>query len=297
VHAIRAVDRVRAHVEMLEHAERHQRDDALAVRRDLVQRVAAVIHRERLHPVVFVRREVGCAQRAAVLSCVRFDLLGNVAAVERLALAGGDLFQDTSVFRKLEAFSRARRAAAWHEGLGEAGLVLELRHLLRPLRSDRRRDEKAFTAVLDRALEELLERQFPELRVQLDPRRHAARHADRIPAALRHAVASGEVRVVPRGGRAAGGVEPVQALAVPEDRVGIGADAIRDRLHKGQSNRRGEDRVDRAASGGEHLQAGLRRERLRSGDHVGGQERLARPCIGICPREGGRVFHLHSGLF
>ena len=62
---------MRTQVEVLEHAERHQRDDALAVRRDLVQRVAAVIHLERLQPVGLVRGEIGDLQRAAVRTRMR----------------------------------------------------------------------------------------------------------------------------------------------------------------------------------------------------------------------------------
>ena len=63
VHAVGAVDRQRAQLEVLEHAERHQRDDALAVGRDLVQRVAAVIHGQGVDPVRLVRRHVGGAHR------------------------------------------------------------------------------------------------------------------------------------------------------------------------------------------------------------------------------------------
>ena len=51
VDAVRPVDAVRAQLEALEDAERHQGDDALAVGRDLVQRVAAIVHLQRRHPV------------------------------------------------------------------------------------------------------------------------------------------------------------------------------------------------------------------------------------------------------
>jgi hypothetical protein len=69
VHAVGTVDRVRAQVKIFENAERDQCQNALAVGRDLVQRVAAIIHLERLHPVRPVCHQVGRAQRAALLPC------------------------------------------------------------------------------------------------------------------------------------------------------------------------------------------------------------------------------------
>ena len=210
VQAVGAVHRVRAQVEVLEDAERDQRHDALAVGRDLVQRVAAVVHLERLHPVGPVRREVGGAHRAAVLLRRRLDLCGELAAIERLALRGGDLFQRRGMFLEDEPFSGARRAAARQERLGEAGLVLQLGDLRLPLPRDGRRDQEALAAVADRRLEELAERQLAELAVQLDPGRDAARHGDRIPAAHRHGRLAAEVVGRPRGRRAARGVQAVQ---------------------------------------------------------------------------------------
>ena len=61
VHAVGPVHRVRAQVEVGEDAERDQRHDALAVGRDLVQGVAAIIHIEGLNPLWPVRRHVGRA--------------------------------------------------------------------------------------------------------------------------------------------------------------------------------------------------------------------------------------------
>ncbi len=193
VQAVGAVHGVRADVEVLQHPEGHQRDDALAVGRNLVQGVAAIVHLERLHPVGLVGGEVGGAHDAAVLLRVRLELLRELAAIERLAPAGGDLLQDLGVRRELEALAGARRAAAGHEIFREAGLVLQLRDLLLPLLRNGRRDQEPLAAVADRALEELLERQLAELRMQLDPGLHAAGHGDAVPAPHRHRLLSLEV--------------------------------------------------------------------------------------------------------
>ena len=138
---------------LLEDAERDQRHDALAVGRDLVQGVAAIVHLERLHPVGPVRRQVGGAQRAALLLRGCLELGSELAAIERLSLRGGDLFKGQCMFLENEPFSGARRASSRQERLGEAGQVLQLIDLGLPLPRDGRRDEEALAAVADRRLE------------------------------------------------------------------------------------------------------------------------------------------------
>ncbi len=144
VEAVRPIDRERAHVEMLQDAERDQRHDALPIRRDLVQGIAAIVHLERRHPVGLVGGEIGGAHRGFVLLRVRFDLLRDRPTVERLSLRARDVLQHVGMGRPAEALARPRRAAVRHEGLGEPGLVLQLGHLLVPLAGDGGRDEKSF---------------------------------------------------------------------------------------------------------------------------------------------------------
>src|SRR5215813_14077964 len=115
---------MRAQVEVVEDAERDQRDNALAVGRDLVQSVTAVVHLERLHPVGLVRLKVGRAQRAALLLRRRFELFSKLTAIERLSLRGSDLFKGQCVFLENKFFPRARRASSRQKRLRKTGLVL-----------------------------------------------------------------------------------------------------------------------------------------------------------------------------
>src|SRR5262249_1036493 len=156
---------MRAQVEVVEDTERDQRDNALAVGRDLVQGVTAVIHLERLHPVRPVRRQVGGAQRAALLLCRRLELFSKLTAIERLSLRGSDLFKGQCVFFENKFFARARRASSRQKRLRKTGLFLQVRALGLPLPSDCRRDEEALATVADRWLKELAERQLAELAV------------------------------------------------------------------------------------------------------------------------------------
>ena len=54
----------------------------------------------------------------------------------------------------------------------------------------------------------------------------------------------------------------MKLASVPDDGVRIGADAVGNRLDQAQRDGGGENRVDRAAAFGKHLQPGLRGERL-----------------------------------
>src|SRR5437879_2481146 len=123
------------------------------------------------------------------------------------------------MFLEYKPFSSARRASSRQERLGKTMLVLQLVDLGLPLPRDGRRDEEAVAAVADRLLEVLAERQLAELAVQLDPRRHAARHRDRVPAARWHGRLAAEVVGRPCGRRAPRGVQAVQLTPVPDKRV------------------------------------------------------------------------------
>ena len=77
----------RLDVEALEDVEHLERDDALRVRRQLEDLVAAVGRRDRRDPVGVMRGEVGRRQQAAALLHVGGDRLRDRPAVERVAPA------------------------------------------------------------------------------------------------------------------------------------------------------------------------------------------------------------------
>ena len=116
-----------AQVEVLEDAERDQRHDALAVRRDLVQGVAAIVHLERLHPVGLLCAAKSDARIAAVvLPRVGLDFFGDRAAIERLAARCAMLSRTSAwLFQVKRSPGRGARPSR-HERFGEPGLVLQL---------------------------------------------------------------------------------------------------------------------------------------------------------------------------
>ena len=286
VQAVGAVDLERRDIEVLQDAERGQRDDPLAVGRQLMQRVAAVVDCERRDPVRAVSCQVRGAHRTAVLFGVRLDFFGQRSPVERLAPGSRNLLESLRMLGKTKALAGPRCPAARHEGFGEPGLRFQLGHLLLPLAGDGGRDEEPFSAVPDCPVKELFERQLAEFAMQLQPRRYAARNSDGIPAARRHRFLAAEELGRPAGRRAAGRIEAMQLPAVPDDGVGVGADAVGHRLDQREGNGGGEGGVDRRAAGGEHLQPGLRGERLRGGHGIFGEHRPARPGVGIVPGKG-----------
>ena len=107
-----------------------------------------------------MRGEIGSAHRGAVFFRVRLQFLRQLAAVKRFALGIADAFQRLGVFGEPEKLPRSGRATVRQEGVGEAGLRLELGNLLLPLPGYSRRDEEALAPVLDRLFKELFERQL-----------------------------------------------------------------------------------------------------------------------------------------
>ena len=192
------------------------------------------------------------------------------------------------------------RAALGHEGLGVAGLRAQLIGGGGPLVRHHRRHGVAALGDLDGRLEQLLERQLAQLFMQRGPARHHARHRDRVPAALglhrqpvrADAMLALEVFDVPGGRGHAGGIQAMQLLAVPDDGETVAAQAAGNRLDQHDGGRGGDGRVHGVAALEQHAQSGLRRQRVRGGHHVAGEQRNADGGIGIAPVEG---FHV-SGL-
>ena len=141
-----------------------------------MQRVTAVVLRQRFDPVERVRGQVGGGHRATIGFGVRGDFCREFTAVERLALALGDFAQRRRLIGEGEFFAGQRRAAARHEGFLEARLRFQFRHLIGPQARDGRRDHVTAFGVFDRRLEQIGKRQLAVLLGHFDPRRDAARH-------------------------------------------------------------------------------------------------------------------------
>ncbi len=280
VQRLRAVDGMRADAERLQHAEAGERGDALAVRRQLVHDGAGERRGDGVDPIGLVAPEVVEAHHAAVRRRMRDHGVGERALVERLATALDDQFQAAGVRLLAHEFAGFRRAAAREEMLGEARLVAQQLAALAPQFGDHRRQHEAVAGVADRRLGERGERQGAVALRERDPGGDRARHGDGVPAALRHRLVTLEIVGRPTGGRAARCVEALQLRAVPDDGEAVAAEPVAGRLDQRQHHGGGDDGVDRVAAAPHHLQPGLRRERLRGGNHVAAHHRRSGGGIG-----------------
>ena len=163
-------------VKLFHHAQRHQRSDALPVRRNFGDFIAAITNADRVHPVRDVRREIDARHQAAVRLCMRHDTRRKRATIERFALTLRDQAQSLSLRRIAEQLARQRRATTRHEMLGIARLLFQNRHGARPLPRDDRRDHKAALCDVNRWCEQISERQLAVALRQRHPARHRARH-------------------------------------------------------------------------------------------------------------------------
>ena len=152
---LRAVGRKPDDVEALENAERDQRRDALAVRRQLVDAVAEEFDVDRLDPVARVRGEILRRDVAAVARRLARDRLRELAAIEALAAALGELLQRRRMMGRPKMLAGGRRAAMRQERLGEARLRMQPLDLVAPDHRNGGRDQKSVARIADRRLEEV----------------------------------------------------------------------------------------------------------------------------------------------
>ena len=120
---LRAVRRETGQIEVIENAERDQRRDALAVRRQFVGGVAAIILRDGIDPFRLVGGEIGRRHHAAFVARMTLDRFRDLAAIQRRAACLGDLSQRFGGGGKSEALTDFRRPALGQKGFLEAGLL------------------------------------------------------------------------------------------------------------------------------------------------------------------------------
>jgi hypothetical protein len=178
VHAVRGINRQFGDIEILEDTQCDQCRDALAVGRDFMQRVAAVVDADRFHPVVFVGGEVIHGHCAAVLLGPGDDFLGEIAFIERFTFGLSNPCQGFGLCREGEFFTRGRRTATWHESFGVSRLVFQFRCLVGPQPGDGRRHHVTVGGVFDCGFEQVGEGQLAELGRHFRPGRNTARHGD-----------------------------------------------------------------------------------------------------------------------
>ena len=256
---------------MAEHLERHQRGDALTVGRDLVQVQVVEAAGQRAAPFGAMRGEVLFGQHGAMGAGVIRNLLGDGPLVESAAARLRNRRKRIGHVMAPEPFARPGRAPTGHEGLGKARLVGQDLRAALPQRSDHRRHGKTIGRVADGGRQYRGQIEFAEPVDQFGPGGDRARHRHAFPAAERDLVLPGEALGRPAHRGRARGIEAVQFLAVPQDAVPVRAQPVARGLDHGQGRGGGDGGIDGIAALGEHRQARLRRQGMRGGNHVLGQ--------------------------
>ena len=278
----------RGDVVLLEDVQNLQRGDALAVRRQFPDVVAAIAGADRLDPVGGVLLEVAQRDQATDRLAVANDLPGDPALVKRLRPLLADGTIDLGQVAVGHAFAFPRRAAVLEKCAAGGRRFAEDHFAGLPVAGDDLRHRKAVPRVTNRRRKRLGQRQFAEPVVQRLPAGDAARHRpterplerDALVPALANELARNAKR------RATAGVEAVKLprLGVPHDGKQVAADAAAHRLHHAEHGV-GRDRgVDRVAAALEHLDAGLRGERVAGGDHAAGCHHHRAAELGIAVR-------------
>ena len=222
----RRIHASRFQIEVLQHAQGHEGTYALAAGANFVQREVAITHRDRLHPVGLVGRQVNFIDQPAGIACMVGDGDGQLAAVKVVTLAGGNTFQSARLTRADELLSRQGRTPFRRKCLAIARLRQQLGNLRLPLTVHRGRHHVAVTGVTQCRLKQFGKRDTAKAVGQGAPSRHRAGHRHRVPATRRHGLVAREVLCRPAPGRAPGGVQAMHALAVPDDGKGVAANAV-----------------------------------------------------------------------
>ena len=244
----------------VEHLERR---DALAVRRQLVDRPTVIRRRNRVDPLAVEAGHIRGGHRAAVTRERRENLLGDLALVECVASLGRDLFVCPRQVGVLEDLADRGYVAVDQVGLRGRGVGLQRLFAVFPKHANHFPDCEALLGVRDGGREDVGEFHPAEFREELVPAVHRSRDRHRVDAVLRHRGDSLRSQVVrcQAGGRPAGRVESVEfpGLGFVHDREEVAAHAVvhrRDEAH----HRVGRDRrIDRVAAMFEDRGTDLRR--------------------------------------
>ena len=132
-----------AEVVPLEDLQHLQRGDALAVGRQLPHVVTAVVERSRVRPTRCGVRRGRRREEPAGVAHVGLDRAGDVAAIEGVATAAGDLLERVGEARVAKRFAVPRRLAVRQERVGEAREFATLGEPAAPAAGDDLGDGKA----------------------------------------------------------------------------------------------------------------------------------------------------------
>ena len=149
-----------------------KRRDALAIRRQLKNIVAAVVDRYRLDPSGRVLFEIGFGQKAAIGTHKSLDLIGDLTFVETVAAFFANQPQRFRKRRILKNVALCRRPAFAIEGVGFqkcSGQIFVEARTKGPVIRNQVADGKTFLGVTNGRREIVTQLQFTKLFVQLCP--------------------------------------------------------------------------------------------------------------------------------
>ena len=175
-----------------EDVERHERHDAMAVRRKFPYVIASVIDADGIDPFRIPCGEVFFPKVPAGLSGKGIDDVCNASCIESSRLGFCDFFQRIGMVLQADDFARTRRSSCIKEGIEPAGkgriFCIDGKGfpLLLPLVSNEGRNGIAVPGVSDGRFEEFPEGKAPETAGEFSPCGRRARHGDGKPAADRH---------------------------------------------------------------------------------------------------------------
>ena len=179
-----AIDGQAGQIEVFQNAQSNLGGDALAIGRDFMQGVLAVIFRQRRDPLGLELGKVAHLVAAAVVSRKARQGLGNFATIKRLALGLRDQTQAARCRWKFEQLTHLGGTAPGQKALGKSGQRLQLGGGRFPLLLHHHRQQISPFSDLDGRLQQILKRQLAKTLAQGDPGRHRTRDGDRIHAAL-----------------------------------------------------------------------------------------------------------------
>jgi hypothetical protein len=241
---------------------------ALAVRRDHVERVAQVVEGERLHPLRLIGRQVGHPEVSTLFGYERVQTVSHVPPVEAGCSLCGDPLEGLRQGRVLEQAAHGRRLALGSVQ-GHGGLV-QHRGAGRDVPSQPLRDGKAVSGVVDGGRQELGQGQGTVPLMGRDPATNGARHADGHGTPLRYGrlAGLGEERGCGQRSSGSAGIEPRDpaAFGLVEEGERVPAHAVHVGPNDGQDASHGQGRIDRAAAPLQHGHTGPSRQWVSRGN-------------------------------
>ena len=255
---------------LFQHAQRHQRHQALTIGRQLPHIVAPVGYAYRIYPVGPVAFQIFFAKKAARFLRKSVDLVCQRPVIEGQASAFRNGFQcvgDILGAPNLACLRRSSILCKYPEPLFELFPICVGRHFLSgfPPAGRRHRLHRESTAgTVDGRIKVFPQAQSAKPLVQLCPGRGNARYRHRQPPALRHfvkALLPHNIRGQKRRCRTAG-IECIQASVPPHLHKTVPADAVGGWLCHYQAGRRRNGRVHRVAASFQNTDSSLRSQWL-----------------------------------